>query len=243
MKLFILLITLTIWHTYLSAQSQNEFIAKGKVEYERKLNVYATLEGDFAEQFKKQIPQYKTEYFDFEFSGNKSIYKPGRESPDKIGFYSPPASDNEVFSDQVAGKYIARKQVFDKTYLIDDSVRKVTWKISNETRTIAGFNCRKATTVIMDSVFVVAFYCDQIMISGGPESFSGLPGLILGIAIPRMHTTWYATKVDVNTVNETHLTAPAKGKKTTNSELIKTLQSSLKDWGKYGQRNIWAIMI
>lgn len=243
MKLVYLSTIFLLLCVYSQAQLTAAFIGKGKVEFERKLNVHATLEGDFAEEFKKRIPPYKTEYFDLEFSGNKSIYKPGRESPDKVGFYSPPASDNEVFSDMDTDRYIARKQVFDKAYLVEDSLRKVKWKITNETRTIAGFNCRKATTIIMDSVFVVAFYCDQIMMSGGPESFSGLPGLILGIAIPRLHTTWYATKVEVNSVNEGHLIAPTKGKRTNNHDLINTLKSSLKDWGKYGQRNIWTIMI
>jgi GLPGLI family protein len=31
----------------------------------------------------------------------------------------------------------------------------------------------------MDSVFIVAFYTDQIVTSGGPESFNELPGMIL----------------------------------------------------------------
>ena len=242
-RFFIILILAVVTHSSSSSQFYSGFIANAKIEYERKINIYASLEGDFAEELKKRIAQYKTDYFDLEFSGSKSIYKPGKESPDRASFFSGPSSDNEVFADLEVGIYVAKKQVFDKSYLIIDSLRKVTWKLTNEIRTVAGFNCRKATAVIMDSVFIVAFYTDQIMISSGPESFGGLPGLILGLVVPRLHTTWYATKVDVQPINETHLIAPSKGKKTNYAELLKILQSSLKDWGKYGQRNIWSIMI
>ncbi len=76
-----------------------------------------------------------------------------------------------VFSDFANDKYIAKKHVFEKTFLIEDSLRNAKWKIKNDFREIAGFNCRRATTIIMDSVFVVAFYTDEITVPGGPESF------------------------------------------------------------------------
>src|SRR5690606_26879032 len=50
--------------------------------------------------------------------------------------------------------------------------------------------------VIYDTIYVVAFYTDEILLRGGPEGFGGLPGTILGLAIPRYNTTWFATKVN-----------------------------------------------
>jgi len=192
----------------------------------------------------KNTAQFKTDYFDYEFDGKRAIYKPGRESNDKpVNWFRSPAGDNEVYSDFATKKYIARKSVFESTFLIEDSLRKARWKITNDFREIAGFNCRRATTIIMDSVFVVAFYTDEIMIPGGPESFNGLPGMILGLVINRLHTTWYATKVEVNLVNPKNIVPPSKGKKTTNVELKETLNQSLSHWGTYAARFIWAIMI
>jgi GLPGLI family protein len=127
--------------------------------------------------------------------------------------------------------------------LIEDSIKKLNWKITSDTRTIAGFECRKATAIIMDSVFVVAFYTDQIVTHGGPESFTGLPGMILGIAIPRLNATWYATKLQLVEVKETDLAAPKKGKKTNLSDLGKQLKDATKDWGPNVNRYIWKIMI
>lgn len=224
--------------------SQTTFISKGKIEFERTTNVWAEFKGTFAEQMKKAIPQYQKSYFNYEFDDNKSIYQPGRESDSKINsFFGAPSTDNEVYSDYTTKKSIAHKNVFEKSFLIEDSLRNATWKITNDFREIAGFNCRRATTIIMDSVFVVAFYTDEIMIPGGPESFNGLPGMILGLVINRLHTTWYATKVEVNSVNVKDIIPPTKGKKTTNNEVLETLKKSLSDWGDYAARNIWAIMI
>ena len=223
---------------------QATFISKGKIEFERRTNQWAELKGSFAEQMKKVIPEYQSLFFNYEFDGNKAIYQPGREPDTKANsFFGSPANDNEVYSDYTSKKYIAHKNVFEKSFLIEDSLRNAKWKITNDFREIAGFNCRRATTIIMDTVFVVAFYTDEIMVSGGPESFNGLPGMILGLVINRLHTTWYATKVEVNSVNDQDITPPKEGKKATNTEVLEILKKSLSDWGEYANRYIWAIMI
>ena len=46
-----------------------------------------------------------------------------------------------------------------------------------------------------DSLYIVVFFSEEIICRGGPESFSGLPGMILGVAIPQMHITWFAKRV------------------------------------------------
>lgn len=232
---------------FLAAQnifSQPVFVSKGKIEFERRVNVWAGLKGTFAEEIKKSIPEWKTSYFDYIFDGKKAIYKPGRESGDKsTPFSSSLVNDNQVFSNFASDTYTAQKHVFDKTFLIEDSLRHATWKIKNDFREIAGFNCRRATTIIMDSVFVVAFYTDEITVPGGPESFNGLPGMILGLVINRVHTTWYATKVEVNAIDENQITPPKKGEKTNEAQLKESLKKAMSDWGEYGQRNMWNIMI
>ncbi len=87
--------------------------------------MWAGLKGTFAEEIKKAVPEWKTSYFDYEFDSKKAIYKPGRESGDKpTPFSASVANDNEVFSDFANDKYIAQKHVFDKTFLIEDSLQK-----------------------------------------------------------------------------------------------------------------------
>ena len=88
----------------------------------------------------------------------------------------------------------------------------------------------------MDSIYVVAFYSDEIPVSGGPESFSGLPGMILGLALPHENVTWFATKVTDVPIPESSLRAPAKGKVTNYTNLKTTLTKAMEGWGEYGKR-------
>src|SRR5690606_3960286 len=117
-----------------------------------------------------------------------SLYKPGREPENvvKSMWANSPAAENIVYTDFKADRVAASKKVFEEKFLINDSIRTLRWKILDEVRTIANYKCRKAVARICDSVYVVAFYTEDILTSGGPEMFAGLPGMILEIAIPRL---------------------------------------------------------
>ena len=223
-----------------------QFTTTGKIEYERKLNIYAQMaemdNNEWFEKLKSQIPKFSSSFFDLIFDTARSLYKPGREvegnSMLKM-FGGGPAMENVVYSDFAASKVTATKKVYEQKFLVQDSLRKMDWMIKDEIRTIANYKCRKAVGRICDSVYVVAFYTEDIVVSGGPEMFGGLPGMILELAIPRLHTTWVADKVDLIVPKETDFVIPEKGKKTTQAELGETVRSSFKDWGKLAPRNVW----
>ncbi|RYG04949.1 MAG: GLPGLI family protein [Chitinophagaceae bacterium] len=241
------IIVLLAFITIVSSSFAQHFIASGKIEFERKVNLHKLYdyEGEWGDYIRKNAPQFVTNYFNYVFRGNQSLYKPGREVEDEKqkewGQF--PGNENTVYSDYKSEQFLSSKQVFEALYLIGDSVPKMNWKITPDTRKIAGFNCRRAETIIMDSVYVVAFYTDEIMISGGPESFNGLPGMILGIAIPRMHVTLFATKLELAEVTDAELKAPVKGRKTNVPDLKVKLQASMKNWGKEANRNLWFLTI
>ena len=224
-----------------------KFVASGKIEFERKVNLHKLYdyEGTWGDYIRKNAPQFLTSYFDLVFKEDKSIYKPGREinDPKANNWKNFPGSENTVYHDYANEQSTSSKQVFEQLFLVQDSMPKMNWKISGETRKIAGFLCRRAETIIMDSVYIVAFYTDEILAPGGPESFNGLPGMILGIGIPRMHVTLFATKLELMEVKDTDLKLPSKGKKTNVASLKTTLQASMKDWGKEANRNIWFLTI
>ncbi len=224
---------------------QTHFISEGKIEFERKLNLYSQFDDDnsWSAEYKKTIPQFKTTYFDLTFINNKTFYQPGKDNSDNNRLWEQPAENNIVYSDLDKHAAVSQKMIFEKTFLIQDSTRNIQWKITDEKRTIAGFECRRANALIMDSIYVVAFYTDEIATSGGPESFSGLPGMILGLAIPHEHVTWFATKLYATPVKETDLKIPTKGTKTTNAAMKDNIKSSLKDWGKWADRYVKAALL
>ncbi len=229
----------------LTASAQTQFIQYGRVEYEKKINQHKPLEDDAdnvwnAERM-KAIPKFVTDIYELKFNSSKSVYKLAKENPDNryMMWGSKPSESDAIITDLLAGAISSQKDIFENTYLLKDSVRNLEWKISNETREIAGFECRKAVTKICDSVYVVAFYTDQIPVSAGPESFSGLPGLILGLAVPRLYTTWFATKLELIEPTAAQLNPAQKGKKVTRQQMLAELNKGLKDWGKEGARRIW----
>lgn len=232
--------------------AQDLFVTKGKIEFEKTVNIHKNMDAisedrsSYWQEVRRKMPVHSVSYFDLYFDSSASLYKPGKESPDQLKVWDwikGPAVNNVVFKNFSTDQSISTKSVFENTYLIEDSLRNIEWKIKNETRNIAGFDCRRAETIIMDSIYVIAFYTDRIISTSGPESFNGLPGMILGLVVPRLYTTWFATKLQVAGVTSQDIIPPKKGKKINNKELLNDLQTAMKDWGKSGDRNIWRIML
>ena len=245
-------------YTLLNAQTKTEakpaIIFKGKITYERKLNMHKQMDGmlkdrpemaSMIEMFKKQMSKYKTDIFEMTFTDKKSIYKPAKdgitESKSMMG--NLPSERNIIFNNYETKESVAEKKVFEKTYLMKDSFKKFEWKIKEEFKTIAGFSCRRAETIIMDSVYVIAYYSDAIIANGGPESFNGLPGMVLGIVMPRLNITYFATQVDNFIADENIIEAPSKGTEKTMAELTTSIKESTAQWGDFAQRILWYINI
>lgn len=228
-----------------TAYSQ-KFISSGSIEYEMRVNNHKAFgDGIFAEMFKDKIPQFSTSYYLLTFNNNKALYKFDRAvEGSKLPWDDNNEEDNLWYNDYNAGTFVDQKYVFDDVYLLTDSLVKIEWKlVPNETRDIAGFNCRKAVGKLFDSVYVFAFYTDEITVSGGPMGINGLPGMILGITIPRMFTSWIATKLEVNGVNLSVISAPQKGKRNKATVLQEKVVKVAKNWGFWGQQAVWKIFL
>ena len=150
---------------------------------------------------------------------------------------------NIIYTDLLTSGSTTQKAIYEETFLVKDSVRKINWKITNETRDIAGYSCRRANALVMDSIYVVAFYTDEIPVSGGPESFTGLPGLILGLALPHENITWFATLVKDMPVAANTIIPPKKGKETNYKALVNTLEKVLKNKGSYARSALKAFLL
>jgi GLPGLI family protein len=233
----------------LNSNAQTAFISAGQINYEVKINQYKRFEGEdenstWIIELKKQIPKMITENYTLKFNENKSVYKMASENTNnKYLWNSKPSETDNIVNDFKANKVSIQRDVYEQTYLLQDSARKLDWKITQETREVAGFECKKAVAKICDSVYVVAFYTNQILVSGGPESFSGLPGMIMGLAVPRLGVTWFATKLLLTEPTEAELTPKQKGKKTNWVTLEKDMTKALKDWGNDGKIVMWSKLL
>jgi len=232
------------------------FVESGVITFEKRVNMYAKIKNRVGnssfmeqafEQYQKTNPQFKSFKYSLAFDHTKTRFWP-HEAPGTAsgGFFgNDPSIDmgNTVVTDLLAGQSIGQKSVYEETYLITDSTRRIQWRITNEAREIAGYECRRANALVLDSIYVVAFYTDQIPVSGGPESFTGLPGMILGVALPHENVTYFATNVDDRPVSAKELEAPKKGKAVNYRELKAQLEASLKNWGDYAQSILKAMLL
>lgn len=236
-KIFLLLTILTVCF---GTHAQTKFYSTVKVEFEKNINVpaaYKDLDGEWFEMIKDRLPKNYITYYNFIGDTTKSIYKPGRDvTQDPRSFYRPVADKNVVYNDYKTGITISQKPVYEETFLMQDSLLDIKWKITSDTRNIAGFECRKAIGIIGDTLAVFAFYTDELMVSGGPEGVHGLPGMILGLGIPRLHTTWFATKVEVFNINMNEAVPEKKGKKVNRRNMLQAINDVLKNWGTYGSK-------
>ena len=253
MKIFLFLIIMLLSFSENFAQI---FIDKATIEFEVKANIKKNMgNNSWDEMMKDKLPTFKTGYYSFTFADNKSIYKFDRwPETDKMPDYMRKDDEtNSWYLDHNTNKMIIQKNIFGSAFNIEDSILNVRWTLTNENRNIAGFNCKKAVAKIFDSVYVFAFYTDEIMISGGPCSINGLPGMIMGLTIPRLFTSWIATKVSVNMVAVNKIQPSPSKKYYSMPFVIKTIEERTKDWYSYGEetdenlqqkkRFVWGLLL
>lgn len=256
MKHQFILLAAFVFNCHILFAQNVRFTSSGIIEFEKTINKHAAfkkaLEGsggmldNLFDSYKKSTPQFKVVKSTLIFSGGKTLFTPvvtETESSmmnfDGIGVDQP----NIVYTDLAKQTFTTEKTVFDETFLLTDSTRKINWKLTSEMRTIAGYECRRANAIIMDSVYVVAFYTDKIPVSGGPESFTGLPGMILGIAMPHDNVTWFAKTVTDRPMPESEIKPPAKGKPTDHKGLLETINKLVGKWGGNVNRLIKPLLL
>jgi GLPGLI family protein len=134
-------------------------VKEGKVVYERKINLHKRLPPE-AEQMKAMIPEFQTSKMELQFNQTQSLYKTIPEEENQM----PTAGDgggprfnmrfgggspnDATFRDYDKEQIVESRELGPKTYLIEDTLRPLKWKIEGDTMTINGYLCYKATTTL-----------------------------------------------------------------------------------------------
>ncbi len=241
---------------------------EGKVKYESVSSFVVRMNINGEEN---SMPQTRKDNFELHFTGNQSLWKSaeqdapneamggGEESGMHLVMINP-NSDNVVFTDFETGKKVEKRSLLDKTFIIDDTINKLKWKMTGETKSILNHNCMKATTTrvstrtqmsmdngtmerkeITDTVPVIAWFTTDIPVSAGPNEYQGqLPGLILEMDINNGKETFtakeIAVKPDVSLIKE-----PSGKKHYTRAEYKKESDKMMKEMQQNmqgGQRQI-----
>ena len=222
-KLVSLLAVVLIFTGTLKAQ-----LKAGKIVYERKTNLYKKFKDDNVKDWIKESDKNKVDVFELYFNDSLSVFKP--QESDLKETMSWATAKNSVYQNTKTNKRITIKTIWGEELIVEDTLHKRIWKITDSKRKIAGFECRKAIWQVNDSMRLYAWYCNEIEASVGLESFIGLPGAILGLATEDGGVIYFAKSISFEvTPLEKLLFKKGKAKIYTTTELKKQLE---KDFGK-----------
>ncbi len=216
------------------AQNADKVLTKAIIHYQKKSYIIKYLEdqgmdkNSWFSRIKDKLPKVLLTDYTLHYNMNSSYYTKSETQTSNAADKLPPwfqsyAETNDVYMSFDKNEVVERKPSMGKEILIQDSLPSIPWKLTDEFMTIAGYPCRKATAMVSDSLYVIAFYSDALYTPTGPEHFHGLPGAILGIAIPRFHMNMMATKVERVMFDDSKIEIPKKGSKMNFAELHKML--------------------
>lgn len=137
--------------------SQQSF--QGKAYYQSKTTVDLDNwgRGQMSEQQKKQIMERMRsaleKKFILTFTQGESIYKEEEmlEAPGQGGGFrmmmSAAGGDGNMYKNLKENKFLQEKEFFGKQFLVNDSLPKLEWKMTNETKNIGDYTCFKAVAI------------------------------------------------------------------------------------------------
>jgi GLPGLI family protein len=217
-------------------------ITSAKITFERKTNLYKKFKNPETQRWIKEEEKIKLDYFELFVNDTCSLFKP--QESDLKEMYSWATSKNSVLQNFNHRTRYLIKTIWGEELHLTDSLFTRKWKITESSRKIAGYTCRKAVWQANDSTRIYAWFSYDIVPSAGPESFNGLPGTILGLATEDGGVVYFAKKVEVITVLPGMLTLPKKKKIYSVPELKEqmTKQYGKEKWFKnmlHEQFGIW----
>jgi GLPGLI family protein len=233
---------------------------EGRVVYERTFQlptrVFSTDPG-----LASQLPKSRTDQYELLFGNNQSLwqYLPNANNEGDPGTFASGGmvirmagggSNSTSFHDFAKGSRVDQREIADRSFIVTDSITKMPWKMTDETKEMLGHTVHKATsqriqtqnrmtmengemkrTTVQDTAFVVAWFTTDIPVPAGPDFQGQLPGLILELNVANGQILYKAIeispKVALNKIKE-----PKDGKKMTAAEFTKEREKIMEEMRK-----------
>ena len=140
--------------------------------------------------------------------------------------------EQKVFRNLKTNQMIDQSDFMGKTFLIEDKAESLPWKITNETKEIAGYKCQQAI-MINEEDTVIAWFTKQIPVPAGPMIYGQLPGMILGISQQGGNFQLTATEVKMEPIDVDKFEMPTKGKKVNREEYEKLVKEKMSEMEEF----------
>ncbi len=202
--------------------------AQVTITYERKINMHRTIRNP---EFAAMVPEYRVSKQELLVRDSVSLYRnivemeqDNAAGGDEEGgtrrvftMGGPGGGENtQIYKNTSDSKLLEQRELGGKMFLISDTLKPLRWKLTNDTATIGGYLCKKAT-MMRDTIPVNAWYAPQLATASGPDTYYGLPGTILKVDVNRGLTVYTAIAIKQG-VDDKSLKEPSKGSKVTRAE-------------------------
>ena len=217
------------------AAAQTELTQKGKITYERKTNLLKKFGDD--ERMGRMIKEDNKIMIDnFTLYFNDSVSAFTYVTPETQNPMNWATLKNAVYQNYKLNQRSVFMDMWGTQLIVTDSLPKRTWKITDKTRTIAGYECTRAIWQKDDTTRIYAWFTTDIVPTIGPESLQGLPGAILGLATEDGGVVYFATKVELIEPTAEQLAIPKKKGKEYTEEALRTELTEKMKGQPYGDR-------
>ncbi|PWH86522.1 GLPGLI family protein [Brumimicrobium oceani] len=180
---------------FLTTWSFGQAIYSGEIVFEKRTNLEKRYEGaQTMGNNKDWMKKPKTDEYILYFNDSTSLFKPVLpEVGDEDREWS--TMKNTTYQNLNSNKMERQFLYYGAEIYLKDTLKQREWIITENRRTIAGFETKQALWVANDSTNIYAWYAEKIVPSVGPESFNGLPGAILGLALEDGGVVYFAKEV------------------------------------------------
>lgn len=189
------------------------FMNNGRIVFERRTNLEKQFEGMEGNNWMRNVDLSKPQIDRFEliFNDSTSVFRPIVEG-ESMGMSEWLTMKNTTYQNLNEAQRKQEFSFFGTTVLLEDSLKKRTWRMTESKRDIAGYKCRQAMWEADDSTRIYAWYAEELIPPLGPETFNGLPGVILGLALEDGGVVYFAKTVEIKKDQDIEEMAP-KGRK------------------------------
>ena len=183
-------------------------------------------------------------YTSMYFTPTQTRYEDSEEraEPDDEG-YSWRKDVYSIRRDFNGNKVFDMIQLLGKLYVVEDTIRPPSWKILNDIKEVAGHICMDAFwTDTLKQQKVLAWFAMDMPVSGGPERFCGLPGMILEADVNDGGMLITADKIDLKPLStEMDLPKKIKGKRIHEADYTAILKKYMAERRANEEPPFWGI--
>jgi len=200
------------------ATVHGQVVKQGIITFERKTNLLKKFDDERMRNFIKEDNKIKIDKFSLVFNDTASLFS--YIQPDEQDRMSWLTVKNTVYQNLKREQRTVFMDMWGTSLILSDSAVNHQWKITDKTRKIAGYECIRAIWQKDDSTRIYAWFTTDIAPSIGPESVTGLPGAVLGLATEDGGVVYFATKVELIEPKVEQISKPKKkGKEYTEQAL------------------------